>query len=119
MRFLKIVLLVKCDQNLVINLFNCYLIDPFLCLFQVGTQAEEEIKAETVRERVAAVAVEPQQFDLRVDVHKTNANATKNVEQDENHRRFSNLSNLAQSLPSTSSSASALGNSKTVDFCRF
>ena len=78
-------------------------------LTKVGQQEEESIKAETVRDRVA-VAVEPQQFDLRVDVHKNATQSKVREEQnnDENHRRFSNLSNLAQSLPSTSSSASAL-----------
>lgn len=81
-------------------------------LTKVGQQEEESIKAETVRDRVA-VAVEPQQFDLRVDVHKNATAAQGKIReeqggQDENHRRFSNLSNLAQSLPSTSSSASAL-----------
>ena len=78
-------------------------------LTKVGQQEEESIKAETVRDRVA-VAVEPQQFDLRVDVHKnaTQSKVREENQNDENHRRFSNLSNLAQSLPSTSSSASAL-----------
>ena len=83
-------------------------------LTKVGTQQEdhESIKAETVRDRVA-IQVEPQQFDLRVDVHKNenknNPDGNQKSEgNDENHRRFSNLSNLAQSLPSTSSSASAL-----------
>ena len=46
----------------------------------------------------------------------TSATTTNNeVESVSNHRRFSNLSNLAQSLPSTSSSASALV-AGSVDF---
>ena len=45
-----------------------------------------------------------------------NTSTTNNqVESVSNHRRFSNLSNLAQSLPSTSSSASALV-AGSVDF---
>ena len=68
-------------------------------------------------------AQQEQTFDLKVDVHKkpkedhptsvsgghhSHHNPASENQSGYNHRRFSNLSNLAQSLPSNSSSASAL-----------
>ena len=104
-------------------------------LTKAGLQASTaSISAEVIRERIVAKSSSHQ--DVQVDIHQpkqphhnpdetdvgplldqtcTSEAAVEAAAASVTHRRFSNLSNLAQSLPSTSSSASALV-AGSVDF---